>query len=478
MVWNADFEKAFYPGTIAIAGVSADAKRGQMWTGSGAGFIMSLEQLGFPGQIFPVNPKATQILSYRAYPSLVDIPVPVDLVIMAVPAIHAPAVLEDCIKANAKNIHMFTAGFEETGEKEAIELGRQVREIAKRGELRIVGPNCMGLFVPEACIGTFDRLPKESGDVAFITQSGGHLNWYAHYAPHYGFYLNKGISFGNAYVFDSTDYLEYIEKDEKCRYICLYLEGVKNGRKLREQVESINRSRPVIIWKSGLTPTGARAVASHTASLAGEEKIWQGFFQQTGAVQVNSLEEMAEMTMTFRCLPPAAGNRIAVMSLGGGTGVSAADVCSREGLEMPALSQTTQDELKKFISLAGASIRNPLDTGMVFTNIEKLKRELEIVISDPVIDMIVMMPHLDMTRHITTELIDCIREFAQKHPSRKPVAVVFHDFNNDPWEAEMRAKLKRELPHQGIAVYSSLVSACRALSRFAVYHRIQREMVS
>jgi acyl-CoA synthetase (NDP forming) len=443
-------------------------------------FIISLEQLGYQGRIYPVNPHATEILGYRAYPSVSAIPEHVDLVIVAVPARQAPQVLEDCIIAGAKNIHMFTAGFEETGETEATALGQQVRGIIQRGGLRVIGPNCMGLYVPSASIGTFDNLPKKSGSTCFISQSGGHLNWYSHYGPNYGIWFSKGISFGNAYVLDSTDFLEFVATDVDTKIICMYLEGVKDGRKLLRQVREINRQKPVVLWKAGLTKHGARAVASHTASLAGQEAIWHGFFSQTGAVQVYSLEEMAETTMTFLYVKPPQGKKVAVMGLGGGTSVSAADVCSREGLEVPALTETTQNELRKFISTAGASIRNPLDTGMVFRDITALTRELELVVADPLIDMLIVMPHLDMVRSADSEqsdqLVSYLSDFAKNNRFGKPMVIVFHSFSNDPQEAELRNRLKVELPQQGVPVYNSLASASRALSRFAEYHRIQKEV--
>jgi len=187
---------------------------------------------------------------------------------------------------------------------------------------------------------------------------------------------------------------------------------------------------------------------------------------------------MAETTMTFRCLKPPAGNRVAVMSLGGGTGVSAADTSSREGLEMPPLSEYTQNELKKFIPLAGTSIRNPLDTGLVFRDVPTLERELALVAADPAIDMIILMPHLDMARNNVDALVDSLYKFAKQSTHGKPTAIVFHSFNNDPWEAALRSKLKVEMPHQGVAVYSSLVAASRALARFANYHRLQRLMTA
>lgn len=480
MTWDSALEAAFYPKVVAMVGVSAEAKRGGPRSAGGATFINNYEGLGFQGRIYPVNPRATEIMGLKAYPSVSSIPEPVDLVIVSVPAQAVPGVLEDCIAANAKNIHIFAAGFEETGEVEGKELGRRVRQIALRGGLRIIGPNCMGLYVPEARIGSFDRLSKESGPVAFISQSGGHCNWFTHYAPDHGIRFSKVISFGNAYVLDSTDFLEYLAVDPKTRIICMYLEGVKDGRKLLRQVREINRVKPVILWKAGLTEAGTRAVASHTASLAGQEAIWHGFFTQTGAVPVLSLEEMAEITMTFLYVRPPQGKRVAVLGLGGGTSVSSADICSREGLELPTLTQETQSELKKFISLAGASIKNPLDTGLIFRDVPLLERELKLVAADPLIDMLIIMPHLDMARWTgsdqTEPLVNYLCDFAKDNPYGKPTVLVFRSFANEPWEAELRTRLQVALPKKGVAVYSSLTAASRALAKFFEYHRFQREL--
>jgi len=477
VAWSSALEDAFYPKVVAVVGVSSEARRGASWAPGGANFINSYENLGFSGRIYPVNPRATEILGYKAYPTVSSVPEPVDLVIVAVPAQALPDVLEDCITANAKNIHVFTAGFEETGEEEGKELGRRVREIALRGDLRIIGPNCMGPYVPDACIGPFDRLPKKSGPVSFVSQSGGHCNWFTHYGPNYGVYFSKVISFGNAYVLDSTDFLEYLSADPETKIICMYLEGVKDGRKLVRQVREINRHKPVILWKAGLTIPGSRAVVSHTASLAGQEAIWHALFTQTGAVPVYSLEEMAETTMTFLYVKPPRGKKVAVLGLGGGTSVAAADVCGREGLEVPTLNKSTQVALKEFISLAGASIKNPLDTGLLFRDISLLAREMELVAADPSIDMLIIMPHLDMARQVGPDQVDrmvsYLCDFARSNPYGKPAVIVFHSFANDAWESKLRSKLNVELPQKGVAVYSSLAGASRALARFFEYHRIQ-----
>jgi acetyltransferase len=181
--------------------------------------------------------------------------------------------------------------------------------------------------------------------------------------------------------------------------------------------------------------------------------------------------------MSFLFMKPPKGKRIAVMGLGGGTSVAAADTCSREGLDVPPLSQSTQNELKKFINLAGASIRNPLDTGLVFRNAATMLREMELVIADPGIDMLIVMPHLDMARHAgldqVDKMVEYLSDFAKNNPAGKPVALVFHSFFNDPWESELRAKLRVELPNKGIPVYGTLAGASRALARLAEYYRFQ-----
>jgi acyl-CoA synthetase (NDP forming) len=482
-MWSKELEAAFYPKVVAIIGISSSAKRDDPWAPGGAAFVNSIESLGFKGHLYIVNPKVDELLGYKCYPSISSIPEHIDLVIMAIPAEQVFAVLEDCIKVGAKNIHMFTAGFEETGEPEGKELGNRLKEVIARGGLNVIGPNCMGLYVPESGIGTFFRLPKKVGSVSFLSQSGGNLNWFAHYGPNYGFWFNKCVSFGNAYVLDSTDFLEYLGPDPKTKIICMYLEGVKNGEKLRRQVTEINRTKPVIILKAGLNEQSARAVASHTGSLAGQETVWNAFFRQTGAVQVNTLEEMAEMAMTFLYVKPLVGRRVAILGIGGGTSVAAAEVCAREGILVPALTEKTQNELRKVIPVAGSSVRNPLDTGLFFRDVTNgLTIELEAVASDPNIDAVILLPHLDLFGLLKPELIqetlDFLTKYAKNPACGKPMVMVFNSFMNEPWETEMRAKMNVELPQKGVPVYNSLQSAARCLARLAEYHRIQQEMKS
>ena len=490
MVWNPEFEVAFNPRTVAIVG--AQREEPLSW----ADFLVNLQRAGFRGRIYPINPKAKdgEIRGLKAYPNLASVPEPIDLVIVTVPAAIVPSVLEDCIAANAKNVHIFTAGFGETGEEERIELERRAGEIAKRGGLRIVGPNCMGLHVPAARLTTWDRFNPKSGPVAFISQSGGHVGMFIAEGSQFGVYLSKAISFGNALGFDSTDFLEYLATDPETSIICMYLEGIRNGRRLTELVREVNKTKPVIVWKGGLTTEGAKAVASHTRSLGGSREIWDAFYRQTGAVRVDTADELFDITTTFIHLRPRQGRRIALMGAGGGNSVAGADVCARAGLELPTLTGKTQSELQSFIPTEGTFITNPLDIGVVFRDMNLLLRALEPLNADPVIDSTVFtMPlqlllsdpgqaalasqdpeavRLEIERQLSVAL-DTIIRFDHENINGKPLVIVLQPGMDMPVPG-LRGRAQRKLLEANIPVYLSLERASRALSKFVQYHEYQR----
>jgi acyl-CoA synthetase (NDP forming) len=305
-----------------------------------------------------------------------------------------PEVLEDCIAAGVKNVHIFSSGFSETGEEEGRQLETRITEIIRRGGLRVVGPNCMGIYVPASKLTAFGADPAGSGPVAFISQSGGHANFLTRYAQGLGIRFSKVISFGNACGLQALDFLEYLAEDTETKIITMYLEGIKNGNEFTRLVRAINRTKPVIVWKGGLTESGSRAVASHTGSLAGEGRVWDAFYAQTGAVRVNSLEEIADAVLAFQHLPPPRGRRALLLGGGGGNSVALADVCGREGLTVPPLADETRRKLAGFFPLAGNSIRNPLDVWAVQENVDLLRRAVELAVADPAIDLVIMERHV------------------------------------------------------------------------------------
>ena len=472
MAWDKGFEAALNPKAIAIVGVSS--KRSD-W--GAYGFIGCFERLHFEGRIYPVNPKATEIQGRKTYPNLVSIPEHVDLVIVSVPAPVVPGVLEDCIAAGAKNVHIFTAGFEETGEAEGKELGEKVKEIARRGGLRVIGPNCMGLYVPAARISTLFESLAESGPVAFISQSGTLVGNYNRYAGAFGFRFSKVFSFGNAYVLDSTDFLEYLADDPETEVICMYLEGVKDGRRLVKLVREINRTKPVILWKGGLTDYGAQAVASHTGSLAGADAVWDAFFKQTGATRAGSLEELSDVTQGFLHIGRPPGRRVAVVGGGGGSSVATADACAQEGLEVPRLTPETRRQLGEFITLAGNSINNPLDIWGVLYDANSLQRVLKLVAADPLIDVVIVEYNPDMFEGLKRgqwqKLTQCLLDFSHENRTKKPMMVISRSWGDDSKVEAQQRKFQIRLTEGGVAVYPTLARGSRALAKLIQYYEFQ-----
>jgi acyl-CoA synthetase (NDP forming) len=472
-----ELDTMFYPRSVAVVGVSANPAG---W--GGTGFVSRLRKVGFPGGIYPVNPKAVEVHGLKTYPDVKSIPEPVDLVIVAVPAPAVPGVLEDCIAAGVKNVHIFSSGFSETGEEEGRQLEERVTEITQRGGLRVVGPNCMGLYVPASKLTAWGANPTGSGPVAFLSQSGAHAELFSSYAQGLGIRFSKVVSYGNACGLQALDFLEYLADDPETRIITIYLEGIKDGNRVTQLVKAINRTKPVIVWKGGLTDSGSRAVASHTASLAGSASVWDAFFKQTGAVRVNSLEEIVDMVVAFLHLPPPRGRRTLLLGGGGGNSVALADICSREGLEVPPLSYETRRELANFIPLAGNSIRNPLDVWMVQWNVDLLRRSVELAVADPVIDVVIVNrlvgdddddhPEREQQqREVNNFLID----FAKRNTYSKPLVVAIKALDHDPEGVALGARVRREFALAGVPAYSSEASAARALAHFIKYHEFQAE---
>ena len=411
------------------------------------------------------------IENIKAYPSLTAIPEHLDLVIVAVPAEAVPKVLEDCIAVGALNIHICSSGFGETGEARGQNLARTIQEIASRGGLRVVGPNSMGLHVPSSGLKMFEDVPLINGPVAFISQSGTIAMEYLRYGPTFGIGFSKVISYGNALTLDSTDFIEYFTTDVETQIICMYLEGVKDGSRLTRLVRELSSKKPVIIWKAGLTSPGTRAAASHTGSLTGDTQIWSAFFRQTRAIKVESVAEMAEVTMTFLNLKPSPRMGVALLVPGGGPTVASGDICAEEGLDCPALSPDTRTRLMEFISLVNQGLANPMDVPWIMSQASLLERTLELLAADPLIDIIILhVPSGAFTvwpAKWANEFKECVLNFNRKNLAGKPVVIALHDdmhIGDDE-------RLAQELRRYGITVYSSLRMACRALNRFARYHK-------
>ncbi len=448
--------------------------------GQGTSFLTGLQDFGFPGHIYPINPNATEILGLKAYPNLKSVPEHLDLVIVSIPAKHVPGLLRECGEVGARNVHIFTAGFDETGDQQRKQLGEEVKKAAKENGLLLMGPYYMGIgYVPRARMSCWRGVSPISGRVGFISQSGGHAGEMSAFAPSSGVYISKVVSIGNSYGLKATDFLEYFTSDPETDVITMYLEGAADGPKLFRMVRDLNGRKPVIVWKGGLSEFGSRAAASHTGSLAGSKEVWNAFFQQTNAVRAGSVEELVDAASAFTYLTPPKGNRLAVIGIGGGSSVAIADACAREGLRMPHFNPETYSALAKVINPAGTILSNPLDVGgAVFRQVDSLAQVVKAVVPDPNIDMILVAMNFGFLPVSTDEqeqVLDYLCTYAKSNPYGKPLVVALTRGVPSLKIEQTIDRVKIKAIQAGLPFYTNTVRACRALSRFAEYHRVLKE---
>jgi acyl-CoA synthetase (NDP forming) len=379
----ASLDDIFHPRSVAIAGVS---KEQPGFAGVGMGFLLSLMELGFPA-VYPVNPKYPEIEGLKCYSSILDIDGPVDHVISSVPAHIVPRLVEDCVQKRVRSVHFFTAGFRETGDSEMAHLEKEVVGRLTGAGIRVFGPNCMGLYVPESKLAFMPGFPTESGPVGFISQSGGNAGEMVYTAAVRGIRFSKVVSYGNAADIDESELLTYLAGDSNTDVICAYIEGIKDGRRFLESIRRAASAKPTIVLKGGRTAAGTRAVMSHTASLAGSLEVFDALCRQVNAVRVNSVEEMADIAVAFRYMGEPTGPGVAVVGGGGGFSVFAADEIDDAGLSCPILPQHVQKALGEINPIAGTSVRNPVDTIAIFEP-PKLEQTLRIIGEAENIDVI------------------------------------------------------------------------------------------
>ncbi len=463
-----DLTRFFSPKSIAIVGVSREASHL-----GGMSFLSYLLDGGFPGRLYPINPQAKKIGGLRAYPSLTSLPEVPELAIVCVPAPHVPSVLEECAQNGLKHIHILTAGFKETGTEEGERLEEQIAAIARERGLLIMGPNCMGPYCPSSRLTAWGAIPGRAGHLGVISQSGGITQRLTEYTCFLGMGVDKAASIGNATVLDSTDYLGFMAGDNAIRLIAMYLESVRDGKRLLHLVRDVNHQKPIILLKGGGTQAGASTVASHTGSMAGEQTLWEAFVRQTGVIQVLSMNEWVDAILAFYHLPGPTGKGVFLVGGGGGNSVLHADTCIREGLDVPSLSEASMERLQRIVPMAGSIAGNPLDLWMTFHDQACLAEVLEIAYGDPRIQIVIvdrLIPrkiyHMPDMPDSTATVIDFIR--GNQH--RKPTIFVVESEGGDPGLATKGSALRAQLCEAGIPAYPSVERAARALVHLHRYH--------
>jgi acyl-CoA synthetase (NDP forming) len=356
-------DRIFSPKSIAIVGISTS---GGGISNTGQLFLDILIEHRFQGNIYPVNPRGGEISGFRVYPNIRDVPEPVDYVISCIPAAHILQLIKDCARNGVKAICVFTAGFSETGRAEDRELEREIGLLAKETGVRIIGPNCMGLYQPAARVSFAAEFPKESGRVGLICQSGGNTIYTVRAAAERGIRFSKVISYGNACDVNESELLEYFAQDDETSIVAAYIEGVRDGRRFSRALRDLCAVKPVVILKGGYTDAGKGTAASHTGSLAGSNETWGSLLEQVEAIRVHTMDEMVDVLVTFQFMPIPQGRRMAIYGVGGGATVLATDDCAAAGFSLPQSSEEIGEELRKevrraFGSDVGTILGNPLD---------------------------------------------------------------------------------------------------------------------
>ena len=341
---------------------------------------------GYKGKVYPINPEVPQIMGLKVQPSVLAVKDDIDLAIIAVPAEFVPKVMTECAKKKVKGAIVISSGFAETGERGKA-LEDEVLQIARKGGIRLIGPNTLGYKDP---IDNLDAafvfgMPRP-GEIALISQSGALCIGMVYYANGEHIGLSRVISVGNKADVDDADLIDYLDKDKATKVILMYIEGIKDGKKFLDSARRC--TKPIVAIKAGRTPAGSAAASTHTGSLSGSDAVYDSAFRQVHIQRAYDVIELFDYGRALAYQPLAAGNRVGIISNGGGAGIMIADWCESIGLKIPNLTKKSADALKPHLPTI-TTARNPLDV----TGDARFHRYYAtggIVLADPNIDSLIM----------------------------------------------------------------------------------------
>lgn len=447
-------------------------------------FYDSLLEAGFPGGLYPVNPKTDEIKGHRCYPSLLDTPDPVDHVISQVPASVVPELVDQCVAKKVRSIHFFTAGFSETGDENMAAVEREMIAKLRAAGIRAIGPNCMGLYVPSSRLMFMSGFPAEPGNVFLLSQSGANAGEIVGGLVARGVRFSKVISYGNGADLRAHDFLDYAVDDPESEIVAAYIEGVQDGRPFFEALKRCARVKPVIILKGGRTRSGSHAAHSHTGSLAGSIEVFDAACRQAGAVRAETMEELHDLIVAAATNAGRIGGRGVALFGGGGGGfaVLSSDAIDREGLTVPQMPKSAVDKMREYIPVAGSSVNNPIDA---FPPEEHLEDMLRLVATAKGVDMVFMSPMTGWGRRPWTrrdpdaandreaaakEAIENAKKAAQQmrklqEDTGTPVLGVLREGRMARMMGQNMDAVTEAAYREGIGTYPSVVRAARTVAR-------------
>ncbi len=448
----------FSPKSVAVIGASE--QKGSV----GSAIFGNVAKI-YGTKAFPVNPKHAKIQGKKTYASVKDIPFPVDLAVIAVPSQFVPSALEECMEKKCGAAIIVSAGFSEVGEKK---LTAQISELIKKHpHTRVMGPNCVGVMNNHSGLDTTffssERMQKpKKGNLSFISQSGALGSMILDWVATQDFGISKFASYGNAMDVDEADLLEYFGRDKKTKVITMYLEGARDGRKFYETAKKVSRQKPIIVLKGGRSEETSKATASHTGSLAGSSKVYDAVFKQAGIIQVNDLIELFNVAKLLEKEPLPKGNRVQIITNGGGFGIVTADQVIANGLRLAKLSQKTVSELGHKMPMA--TISNPMDL-IGDADVARFKEALKATISDKNADIIMVLVLFNLPA-IEAQKLSILKGARKK--LAKPIIVI--SIGSDYTE-----KYMGKIEKAGFTTFTYPSIAARSMKEMASYAEFLRK---
>lgn len=381
--WRTDLDSLFSPSSIAFIGASNNIAK---WGNIILGNIISG---GFKGDVYPINPKEEWIMERKVHRSILDIEAPIDLAVIVTPSNMAPGLLKDCARKGVKAAIVVPGGFSEEGEAGA-DIEKEIARIAVEAEIRMVGPNTMGVFSGDSSLyALMPPVRPKPGPIAFVAQSGNLGTQLMSIGQSREIGFSRFAASGNEAVLKCEDYLLYFASDPGTKAVLAYIEGLDDGARFMEAARKITAKKPLIVYKGGVTKAGMKAASSHTGAIASSGEIYGAAFRQCGAIQATTPKEMLDLAWAMSDLPLPEGNRVGVLTWGGGWGVVTADVCEESGLAVPPLTEKTIEAINKLLPPYW-SRGNPIDLVGTLDRVNHIKC-LEAMMADENIDAAIVL---------------------------------------------------------------------------------------
>lgn len=447
-----NLHKVFEPKSIAVIGATKKTDK------IGYVILRNLIDGAYQGAIYPINPKYDEVLGLKCYKSVLDVKGKIDCALLAIPAEVVPQVIKECGEKKVGAAIILSGGFEEIGRND---LAEQVKECSKKYGLSIIGPNCLGVYNPYTRVDSiFFPMYKlgrpKPGGIAFITQSGAVGSVMLDMAASYNIGISKFISYGNATVINECDLLEFLGRDKKTKTIILYLEGVKDGKRLLRTLQKINKKKPIVVLKAGKGEQGRKAAVSHTGNLAGNYFSYKAAFRQAKVIEAMDVEELFNLMRIFS-QPSAKGKHAAIITNGGGLGVLITDAIENEGLELTLFDKQTEEELRKIIP-PYTNPKNPLDMA-ADASVDMYEKAIQFYLGKDEVDLIIISI-LFQTPTLDERLVEVIAQNAEK--KQKPIIIV--TIGGDYTES-----YRKIMEGKGIVTFSSPAEAIKTVKKFVEY---------